>query len=179
MAGKTHSGVDMAPDPKPDRGDEDEVEVAVRGFVVSGDPSAALLRLRDAALDEISQGVDVTVDDWLNLAVSPGRDDAGDAACFKVRPDEVRIVAPVGQQHTRFRAGSGHDWSMARDVRTPGSDQGDGGRQAQAVASQMDLGREAAARTAKTVAFNALFFRRRAGGLARWWSRSSGRCPTC
>ena len=54
--------------------------MGVGGLVVSGRQSAAELELCKAALDQISQGVEMAVDDGLDLSVSLGRDDGMMAA---------------------------------------------------------------------------------------------------
>jgi len=99
----------------------------------------------------------MTVDDRLDLAVSSARDDDGDVAGFQVAADEVGVVALVGQQHAGLGTGLRHHRGITLDVRGLPTGQGDGDRQAQPVASQMDLGREATARTAQTLAFRAPF----------------------
>jgi len=92
--------------PKADGRDEDEAEVAVGGLVVAGSQSAAMFELGEASLDEVSEGVHMTVHDRLDLAVSLARDDDGDVAGFQVAPDEVGVVALVGQKHARLGSGS-------------------------------------------------------------------------
>ena len=67
------------PDPEADGCDEYEAEVAVSGLVVTGSRSAAVLEFGEAPLDQISQGVEMAVDDGLDLSVVLGRDDGGSA----------------------------------------------------------------------------------------------------
>ena len=150
--------VDEVPDPQSGGGDEDEADEAVGGLVVAGGQSAAVLELGEAPLDEVSQGVEVAVDDGLGLAIALGRDDGGDAAIAQVGEDGVSVVALVAQQHLGLRAGLGHDRRVALDVGdlAAGEDHRDG--QTQAVGLQMDLGREATARAAKIFILSARFF---------------------
>jgi hypothetical protein len=100
----------------------------------------------------------VAVDDGLDLAVAFGRDDGGDAALLEVGEDGVGVVALVSHERFGLRPRLGHERGVAFDVGdlTAGQDHRD--RQAQAVGPQMDLGREATARAAKTLVLRTRFF---------------------
>ena len=93
----------------------------------------------------------MAVDDGLDLAVPLGRDDGGNASRLQVGQDEVGVVSLVGEQDSRLRAGLVHDRGIAFHIGDLTAAQGDRDREAQSVAAEMDLGREATARAAKTL----------------------------
>ena len=93
----------------------------------------------------------MAVDDGLDLAVSLGRDDGGDASSRQVGEDEVGVVSLVGEQDARRRPGLVHDRRIAFHIRDLAAAQRDRDREAQSVAAEMDLGREATTRAAKTL----------------------------
>ena len=64
--------------------------------------------------------------------------------------DGVGVIAPVGEHHLRRRPILGHQRLVALHVIGLAAGQDDGHRQAQAVGPQVDLGREATSRAAKT-----------------------------
>ena len=97
----------------------------------------------------------MAVDDGLNLAVALGRDDGGDAALLQVSEDGVGVVALVAHEHLGLGSRLGHDRRVSLDVGDLAAGQDHRDRQAQAVGPQMDLGREATARAAKTFALRA------------------------
>jgi len=98
------------------------------------------------------------VDDGLDLSVAFWRNDGGDAFGFEVGQDGVGVVPLVAEQHFRLWPRLGHDRTVALHVGDFAAGQDDGDRQAQAVGPQMDLGREATARAAKTFVLSARFF---------------------
>lgn len=100
----------------------------------------------------------MTVDDRLDLAIALWRDDGGDSLGVQVGEDGVGVVALVAHEHLGGGAGLGHERRVAFDVGGFAAGQDDGDGQAQAVGSQMDLGREATARAAKTFALSSRFF---------------------
>jgi hypothetical protein len=93
----------------------------------------------------------VAIDDGLNLAVSLGWDDGGDAACLQVGQDEVSVVSLVGEQDAGSRARLVHDWRVAFHIGDLSAAQRDRDREAESVAAEVDLGREATTRAAKTL----------------------------
>jgi len=97
----------------------------------------------------------MAVDNGLDLSVALGRDDSDDALGLKVGQDGVCVVALVAHEHLRLRSRLGHDRAISPDVRDFAAGQDHRDRQAQAVAPQMDLGREATARAAKTLVLSA------------------------
>ena len=100
----------------------------------------------------------MSVDDRLDLAVSLGRDDGGDAAVLQVGEDGVGVIALVTQEHLGLWPGLGHDRRVALDVGDLAAGEDHGDRQAQAVGPQMNLGREATSRAPKTFALRARRF---------------------
>ena len=93
----------------------------------------------------------MTVDDGLNLAVPPCGNDGDDIPGVKVGQDEVGVVSLVGEQHARLWAGFVHDRRIALHIGDLTAAQRDRDKEAQSVAAEMDLGREATARAAKTL----------------------------
>ncbi len=100
----------------------------------------------------------MAIDDGLDLTVALGRDDGGDATLIEIGEDGVGVVSLIAKQHLGLGSGLGHDGRVASDVGDLATGQNHGDRQAQPVAPQMDLGREATARAAKTFAVSAPFF---------------------
>ena len=70
----------------------------------------------EAALDQISQGVEVAVDDWLDLPVARGRDDGGDASGVEVAQDGAGVIAFVAEHDLRLGSGLGHERAISLDV---------------------------------------------------------------
>ncbi len=93
----------------------------------------------------------MAVDDGLDLSVSFGGDDGDDASGRQVGKDEVGVVSLVGEQDTGLGTGLVHDRGIALHIGDLPAAQRDRDREAQSVAAEMDLGREAAARAAKTL----------------------------
>ena len=100
----------------------------------------------------------MAVDDGLDFAVALGRDDGGDSALLQVGEDSVGVVALVAHEHLGLGSRLGHDRGVAFDVGDLAASEDHRDRQAQAVGPQMDLGREATARAAKTFALRACRF---------------------
>jgi len=109
----------------------------------------------------------VAVDDGLDLAVALGWDDRGDVLGLEVDQDTVGIVTLVPEQHLRDRARLGHDGSVALDVVDLATGENDRDGEAQAIASQVDFGREAAARAAKTLVRTPFL-----APAECWWART-------
>lgn len=109
----------------------------------------------------------MAVDDGLDLAVSLGGNDGNGASGFEIVADEVGVVPLVGQQHPGGRTGLLHDRIIALHVRGLAAAQTNRDREALSVAAEMDLGREAASRAAKTLVL-ILFL---SAPAACWWAR--------
>lgn len=110
-----------------------------------------MFELREAALDAVSQGVDMSVDDGLDLAVASGGNDRGDLSRGQVFADEIGVIALVGEQDAGAWSGLVHDRSIALRVGNLPAAQRDRDREAHSVAAEMDLGREATSRAPKTL----------------------------
>lgn len=109
-----------------------------------------MLQLGEAALDMVSKGVDVSVDDPLNFSVPFRWDHGDDVTVLEVGQDRVGVIALVAEHDVRLWSWLGHDWPEALLVRHLASSQDYAYRKSQAVYSQMYLCREAASRAAKT-----------------------------
>ncbi len=110
-----------------------------------------MFQLGEVALDVVSESVDVGVDDRLNLAVSPGRDNGGDVAGFKIGQVEVGVVSLDGEQDAGLGAGLVHQRRIALHIRDLTAAQTNRDRETLSVAAEMDLGQEATARAPKTL----------------------------
>ena len=110
----------------------------------------------------------MAVDDRLNLAVAFGRDDGGDAFGLEVGEDGVCLISLVGEYHLWLWTWLRHDRAVSFDIRDFATGQGHRDREAQAIAPEMDLGREATSRAAKTFSLSARFFL----APAACWSRT-------
>jgi len=100
----------------------------------------------------------MAVDDGLDLSIAFGRDDGGDAPGLEVGQDGVGVIALVAEHDLRLGSWLVHDRAVSLYIGDLATSQNHRDRQAQAVAPQMDLGREATARAAKTFALSARFF---------------------
>lgn len=87
----------------------------------------------------------------LHLPVSLGGNDGGDASGLQVGQNEVGVVSLVGEQDARAWARFIHDRRIAFYIGDLPAAQRDRDREAQSVAAEVDLGREATARAAKTL----------------------------
>lgn len=138
-------------EPEPDAGDVDEAKEAFGGFVVAGCKAAAIFQLVEAALDHVAQGVDGHVDSLAHPSVPSHRYHGQGVAALDVFPNFIRVIAPVGDQNCWLRQVVGHHHIIAGVVGIlPRRDLGPH-REACAVDAEMDLGREATSRTAKSL----------------------------
>ena len=108
-----------------------------------------LLQFREAPLYPVSKGVYEAVHGRLHSAVTTVGDDGRDASPGRVVADCVAVVAFVGNQNLWNRAGLIHDRFVTLDVRGFARRERHSDGKADAVGSQMDLGRVATSRTAK------------------------------
>ena len=140
------------------RGDDvDEAEIACGGFVVSGCQAARVLELVEAALDAVPEGVDVIVDRDLDLSPATHRNDRDAALGLGVLADAVGVVALVGDEHLRRGRVGVHHEVVALVVRDlPAGDLGRD-REAFGIGAEMDFGREATFRAAKTLSLSPPF----------------------
>jgi len=97
----------------------------------------------------------MTVDVALDGSIAFGGYDGGGGPGFEVGQDRVGVVAFVAEQNLGLWPRLGHDRRVALNVGDLAAGQDHGDRQTQAVAPQMDLGREATARAPKTFALRA------------------------
>ena len=138
-------------EPKPDAGDVDEAEEAFGGFVVAGCQPTAVFQLVEAAPDHVAQGVDAHVDSLAHPSVLSHRYHGQGVAALDVFPNFIRVIAPVGDQNGGLWQIVGHHQIVAGVVGIlPWLDLGPH-REACAVDPQVDLGREATSRTAKSL----------------------------
>lgn len=125
------------------------------------------------APDAVPQGVDMSVDDRLNLAVALGGNDRGDLSRSQVVADEVGVIALTGEQNARTWAGLVHDRSVALHVGNLSAAQRDRDGEAHSVAAEMDLGREGTSRTPKTLVLIPFL----SASAACWWARKMAEAP--
>jgi hypothetical protein len=138
-------------EPEADRCDVDEAQEALGGLVVACGHPAGVLELVEAAFDEVAQSVKGAVHGQAPLAGLAHWDHRYDVARFHGFANLIRVIAAICQQDARFGQIVVHDQIEAqivrcltrRDVRPLG--------QACAVDAEVDLGREATSRTAKTL----------------------------
>ena len=135
----------------------DEAEIACGGFVVSGCQAARILELVEAALDTVSEGVDVIVDRDLDLSSATHRDDRDAAIRLGVLADPVGVIPLVGDENLRFWRVGVHHQIVALVVRDFPAGDLRRDRESFRVGAEMDFGRDAAFRAAKTLALSPPF----------------------
>lgn len=134
----------------------DEASIAVCGFVVTGGEATRVLQLIEAALNAVSQRIDVVVDDDRVLARASAGDDGGAFVLREQSADAIGIVALVGDQDFRrhLRVDDEIEALVVRDF-AAGDFRGD--RETLRVGAEVDFGREATFRTAKTLSLSPPF----------------------
>lgn len=138
-------------EPEADRGEVDEAQEALGGFVIAGGDATGVLELVEAELDAVAQPLKGTVRRHAQLAGLAHRDHRDDVARLHDFSHLIRVIAAICQQDPRFGQVIVHDQIEAemvrclarRDVRPHG--------QASAVDAEVDLGREAISRTPETL----------------------------
>lgn len=144
-------------DPEARGDDVDEAEIARGCFVVSGRQPTRVLELVEAALDAVPEGVDVVVDRDLDFSPASRRDDRDPAVGLGVRADAVGIVSLVGDENLRRGRVGVHHEVVALVVRDLAAGDFRGDREAFGVGAEMDFGREATFRAAKTLSLSPPF----------------------
>ena len=77
----------------------DKAEVAVSGLVVAGGKSPGIFKLVEAAFDHVEQALDGGVDRQLGKPLPLGREDSAVTALLHIIPNEVSVIAFVGEEH--------------------------------------------------------------------------------
>lgn len=149
--------VDKVSDPQSQGDDVDEAEVACGGFVVSGCQAPRVLELVEAALDAVSEGVDVVVDRGLDLSSTTHRNDRDAAIRACVFTDAVGVIAFIGDENLRVRRVGVHHEIVALVVRNFPAGDLRRDREPFGVGAEMNFGREAAFRAAKTLSLSPPF----------------------
>ena len=138
-------------EPQPDAGEVDEAKEAFGSFVVAGCQPTAIFQPVETPLDHVSQGIYGHVDSLAHLSVLAHRYHGQSVAALDVFPNFIRVIAPVGDQNGGLWQIVGHHQIVAGVVGIlPWLDLGPH-REACAVDPQVDLGREATSRTAKSL----------------------------
>lgn len=138
-------------EPQPDRRDVDEAQEALGGFIVSCCDAASIFELVEAAFNQVAQLVERAIHAYARFSGLSHGDYRHGLAFYYGSPNAVSVVSPVGEQDARDGQVVGHHQVEAeivrrlarRDLRSHG--------QAMRVHEEMDLGREATARTAETL----------------------------
>ena len=104
--------------------------------------------------EESDGETDAASDGCLVNMCETGGDDCDAAPVLHVLADRVGVVAAVGQQHAGGRAVRPHQGPIAAIVGDLTAGDLDGYGQTRAVRPEMDLGRQATSRTAKTLILN-------------------------
>jgi hypothetical protein len=143
--------------PDADAGKQHERGEALNQLIVACSDAACILRTIEEALDAVSQGIDSVVDGMLYF---PGRG-AGDfsftTALLNLVANGLAVVALVTEHLVGITVDLLHQGREGGDiVRLPRRNH-DADRQALRVGAGVDLGREAATRTAERVALGPPF----------------------
>src|SRR4029434_314067 len=112
------------------------------------------LELVEAALDAVSERVDVAVERDLDLSSAPHRDDRDAAFGLGVLPDAVGIVTFVGDENLGIRRVCVHHEIVAFVVRDFPAGDLCRDREPFGVSAEMNFSREAAFRSAKTLSLS-------------------------
>src|SRR6185437_13544928 len=136
-------------------------------MIVAGGDAAAILEAIDEALNAVSQGVERAVDRVLHTAVLFGWDFGGSTPRADIVADRVAVVAAIGEQHVRVDVMLGHQIEIGGAVVGLPGRQKETDRKTLSVGPKVDLGREAAARTAKSLVLSPPF-----APAAQWCART-------
>src|SRR6185437_5613789 len=154
-------------DPLSNGGQHGEAKKAACGVIVAGGDAAAVLEAVDEALDAVAQGVPGAVDRVLHAAVLLGRDFGRCAPCPDILADRVAVIAAIGEQHFGIDVMLGHQIEIGGAVVGFPWRQKETDRKTRSVGPKVDLGREAAARTAKSLVLSPPF-----APAAQWCART-------
>jgi hypothetical protein len=116
-----------------------------------------VLELREAALDEVSERINAAIDRWLDFTVPAARNDSFHTSFCEIVTDGVTVIALVSDQHLGFGAWLFHQRFIAFEVGSLSTRERHRDGKADAVGSQMDLGRLATARAPNILVSNPLF----------------------
>ena len=103
-------------EPDADRGDVDEAQEALCGFVVAGGDAAGILELVEAALDQVAQAIELAVDGDAEPSGLSHRDYRHDVSCLHGFANIVRVMAAIRQQDAGRGRVVGHDRVEAQIV---------------------------------------------------------------
>lgn len=135
----------------------DEAEIARGGFVVSGCQATRVLELVEAALDAVSEGVDVAVDRGLDLSSATHRNDRDATFRLGVLADAVCVIALIGDENLRVWRVCVHHEVVALVVRDFPAGDLRRDREPFGVGTEMNFGREATFRAAETLSLSPPF----------------------
>lgn len=135
----------------------DEGQEAVGGFVVSGCDATSVLELVEKALDAIAHRIEQRIDGTLNLAIAFGWYDRIGAVEPGILADGVAVVAAIAKQCLRAILVQVHQLFIGRRVVRFARREDEAEREPVAVGAGVNLAREAAARTAKSLALSPPF----------------------
>jgi hypothetical protein len=149
--------VDKVAYPQPDRDEMNETVEGLGEFVIAGCKASRVLETIEATFDAISQSVNRFVDLDLNTPIFLRGNDRRAAALLDIGANGIRVVTAIGEQHFGIGRCFLHQRLVAFDVvRFAGRERGSD-RETLRVRSEVYLGREATARTAKSVFLNPPF----------------------
>ena len=135
----------------------DEAEIACCGFVVSGCQAPGVLEFVEAALDAVSESVDVVIDRGLDLSPVTHWNDRDAAVGFSVLTDAVGVIALVGDENLWFQCLRIHHEIVALVIRDFPAGDFRRNRKPFGVGTEMNFGREATLRAAKTLSLSPPF----------------------
>jgi hypothetical protein len=135
----------------------DEAAEGLDEFVVARSETATVLEAIEAALDAIAKRVDRAVNLDLNAPVLLRGDHWCSATLLDIVANGVRVVTSIREQHLRVRRVFVHQGVVPFDVICFARGERGSDREALGVRAEMNLGREATARTAKSVSLNPPF----------------------
>ena len=146
--------VDKVAQPQADRCKTDETLEGLGKLIVSGRKASGVLQAIKAPFDAIAECIDRAVDFDLDAPVFLRWNDRRSASQFNVCPNIICIIAPVCEQHLRVWRILTHQRIVAFDVMSFSRCEDGPYGEPLRVRAEMDLGRKATARTAKSVSLN-------------------------